>query len=64
MLKAYCDNCGKEIQVSGDNEAYLKIAKDSLCSSTYFTGIFCKKCENKIRKIIRVLARRYSMEEK
>lgn len=27
MLKVYCDNCGKEIQVSSDNEVYLKIAK-------------------------------------
>lgn len=50
MLKAYCDNCGKEIQVSGDNEVYLKIAKDSLCSSTYFTGIFCKNVKIKYEK--------------
>ena len=64
MLKAYCDNCGKEIQVNSNNEVYLKIANAPLCCSTNFTGIFCKKCENKIRKIIRVLARRYSMKEK
>ena len=64
MLKAYCDNCGKELQINSDNEVYLKIAKEPLCSSTCFTGIFCKKCENKIRKIIRVLAHRYSMKGK
>ena len=63
MLKAYCDNCGKEIQVSSDNEVYLKIAKAPLCCSTYFKGIFCKKCENKIRKTIKILAHRYSMKE-
>ena len=39
MLKAYCDNCGKEIKESGDNEVYLKIAKAPLCCSTYFMGI-------------------------
>ena len=64
MLKAYCDNCGKEIQVNNDNEVYLKITKAPLYRSTYFAGIFCKKCENKIRKIVRMLARRYSMKEK
>lgn len=64
MLKAYCDNCGKEIQVSSDNEVYLKIAKAPLYCSTWFTGVFCEKCGNKIRRIIRMLARRYSMKEK
>ena len=50
MLKAYCDNCGKELQINSDNEVYLKIAKEPLCSSTCFTGIFCKKCEKKYEK--------------
>ena len=49
MLKAYCDNCGKEIQVNSDNEVCLKIGKP-LCRSTYFKGIFCKNVKIKYEK--------------
>lgn len=60
MIVTYCDKCGKEIKHPKQN-IYLKTSNQDICNCTYFKGILCEVCEYKLKKTIRILAKRYGL---